>query len=74
MCSFDSAMPSSEEAATARLLVTGVILFDELVEALTECVSVLTEPGMMDVDEWKAWQKQTITKARALLKRAKEES
>ena len=37
-----------------------------LLEACQESLGVLTEPGMMDVDEWKAWSKKTVM----LLKKA----
>ena len=38
-----------------------------LVEALQLCNEVLTEPGIMDVDEWKALQRRAVGKARAAL-------
>lgn len=31
-----------------------------LQHALREAVGVLTEPGMMSVDEWKAWKRRTV--------------
>lgn len=33
----------------------------ELLTACKEALGVLTEPGMMDVDEWKTWQKKAIS-------------
>lgn len=45
----------------------------ELFAALIETVAVLTEPGVMDVDEWKAWQKRTVANALDALRKAKGE-
>lgn len=34
----------------------------KLLEACKEALGVLTEPGIMDVDEWKGWRKLTVAK------------
>jgi len=34
---------------------------EPILAALEEAYGVITEPGMMDVDEWKAWQHRTGT-------------
>ena len=34
-----------------------------LLAALEECLGVLTEPGVMDVDEWRTWKKRAIREA-----------
>jgi len=33
---------------------------ESMEKALMETVGVLTEPGIMDVDEWKAWSKKAV--------------
>lgn len=38
-----------------------------LVGCVKEMLAVLTEPGIMDVDEWKAWKRRTEEGARKLL-------
>ena len=73
ICEMNSSDSPAEVLANARLIVKAVNLFDELVAALTECLGVLIEPGIMDVDEWKAWQHQAVAEAHALLKRIKGE-
>lgn len=40
---------------------------EEMAEALRECFEVLEEPGIMDVDQWKAWRKSAVIKAHAAL-------
>lgn len=42
----------------------------QLLESAKEALGVLTEPGMMDVDEWKAWQKRTIAQLAAAIAKA----
>lgn len=44
----------------------------ELLEACEDAQCLLTEPGIMDVDEWKAWQRSTVAKLTRLLADAKE--
>lgn len=46
----------------------------DLLAACEAAEGVLTEPGIMDVDEWKAWQKRTIVELRAAIARARGES
>lgn len=53
--------------ADARLIAAA----PELLEACEQAIGVLTEPGVMGVDEWKAWQKRTIVAARAAVEKAK---
>ena len=37
-------------------------------ESVTKAMlSVLTEPGVMDVDEWKAWKREVEAKAKEVL-------
>jgi len=43
----------------------------DLLAACEAAEGVLTEPGVMDVDEWKAWQKRTVVNLRATIARAK---
>lgn len=38
-----------------------------LVAACEAAEGVLTEPGIMDVDEWKAWSRRTVEQIRAAL-------
>lgn len=42
----------------------------ELLIALQDALGVLSEPGIMDVDEWKAWQRKTIQSARTAIAKA----
>lgn len=51
-----------EEALTER---------DRLREACDELLQVLTEPGVMDVDIWKAWKKNAENRARVALETPK---
>ena len=44
----------------------------QLEKALKASLAVLTEPGMQDVDEWKADQKKAVFQARAALAEGKE--
>lgn len=46
----------------------------DLLAAARECVEVLTEPGIMDVDEWKAWQRRTVNNTRQVIARATKET
>ena len=56
-----------EDTANAHFNVLACNLHDEMREALGDAVGVMTEPGIMDVDEWKAWYKRTIAAIRAIL-------
>ena len=55
------------EEATGRLLAAT----PDLLAACREAEGVLTEPGIMDVDEWKAWCKRTVCDIRAAIAKAK---
>ena len=59
-CAYCDRKPIRTEENTGR----------DICAALTMCLGVLEEPGIMDVDEWKAWQKQAIIAARAALAKA----
>lgn len=37
-------------------------------DALLNCLCVLEEPGIMDVDEWKAWKLRVESQGRAALR------
>ena len=52
--------------ANARLIAAA----PDLLEACKWAEGVLTEPGMMDVDEWKDWQKRTVIKLHEAIKKA----
>jgi hypothetical protein len=54
-----------EANANARLIAAA----PDLLAALNECVGVLTEPAIMDLDEWKAWQKRAIQDAITAIKK-----
>ena len=56
-----------DAAADAHLIAAA----PDLYEACQEAYGVLTEPGMMDVDEWKVWQKRTIAMLDAAITKAK---
>lgn len=45
-------------------------LIEDLREARSaarEALAVLTEPGVMDVDQWKAWRRRTVDKLQVAL-------
>ena len=50
--------PGKEGLANARLIIRACNSHYKLLEACKEIFNVLTEPGMMDVDEWKAWKRR----------------
>ena len=56
----------AKDAANARLIAAA----PELLAALADCIDVLTEPGMMDVDEWKTWKKRAESAGRAAIAKA----
>jgi len=39
----------------------------EMVQALRQAFAVLSEPGMMEVDDWKGWMKVTLAKIHGCL-------
>lgn len=45
-------------------------ILNEARAACQEALGVLTEPGIMDVDEWKAWQKKTVTLLQTVIAKA----
>ena len=58
--------PEEVNEANARLIAAA----PELLEALKTCVNVLTEPGIMDVDEWKWLKKLAVQDARDAISKA----
>lgn len=50
----------SEVKAFSVELARAIAALPELIVAARDAFGVLTEPGMMDVDEWKAWQHRTV--------------
>lgn len=49
--------------ANARLIAAA----PALLEACKAAEGVLTEPGIMDVDQWKAWSRKTVDQLRAAI-------
>src|SRR3974390_1068558 len=58
---------ADEADANPAHIVRCVNAHDELVAALDMLMDSATEPGVMDVDEWKAHQKRAIAAGRAAL-------
>lgn len=60
----------AEAYANARLIATA----PELLAACKDTFDVLTEPGVMDVDEWKAWKRRAEDTARTAIAKAEGKS
>lgn len=60
-------------AALTRRLAKLEGLTRTLLHACAQAEGVLTEPGVMDVDQWKRWQRQTVAELRAAMAAAKEQ-
>ena len=56
--------------ANAAFIVKACNSHYELLDACKEAFGVITEPGVMDVDEWKAWQKKTIFQLKFIIAKA----
>jgi len=62
-------MGGEEKRANARLIAAA----PELLDACDAALGVLAEPGIMDIDKWKVWQKRTVAQLHAVIKKAKGE-
>jgi acetoacetate decarboxylase len=67
-CGVDSDSPETNRA-NANFIVRCCNSYDELVAVCEEMQGVLTKPGIMDVDQWKAWAREAEEKARTILAR-----
>lgn len=66
VASVNAAETAEETIANCNLISAA----PDLYETCKEMLEVLTEPGIMDVDEWKAWKRKTEAKARAAIEKA----
>ena len=63
-----------DDEANAEFIIQACNAYDNLLEACKDMLSVLTEPGVMDIDEWKTWKKRAEDKARVAIQEGKKET
>ena len=54
----------------AKEIVRACNAHDDLLNACHEALSVITEPGMLDVDEWREWKNKTVHYLRTAIAKA----
>ena len=55
------------EAERVRLALEERERYAKTVDLLKECLAVLTDPGVMDVDEWKHWKRRVEEDVRSMV-------